>query len=326
MGSEVHVLTTGGTIASTSESGAARPTERGDELVEAVPELDEYADLRVEEVFQRGSINMDPEAVVTLGERAREVASDVDGVVVLHGTDTMEESAYYLDLGLDLDVPVVFTGAQRRPDEVSPDGPANMIAAVQAASSDLLAGHGGVYVAFNDEIHAARDVTKSHTSKLETFESPGKGPVAERTRSGLRPFRRPGSRTIDLPLQTTTARIEMIKSAIDVGKWPVEAAREAGVDGLVVEGTGIGNVSEELGRALVTALKNGLLVVITSRCHAGAVQPVYGTPGGGKTLHDAGAFLAGDLPAHKARVKLLLALEKTRNTTELRELFERTSD
>lgn len=309
MAREVVVLSTGGTIASTGNGEAATPQMRGAELVDAVPELSTYAELAVRDVAQIPSFDMDLETMSDVRDAAAEAADGgADGVVVTHGTDTMEESAYVLDLTLDLDVPVVFTGAQRRPDEVSSDGPANLRTAVRAASHERFRGHGGVYVAFDTELHAARDVTKAHTSALGSFESPDKGPVASFDRAGVRVHRSPGSYSESLPVTSSDAAVPMVKSAAGVGARQVEFAVSAGVDGLVVEGTGLGNTTSAIGTAVASATDEGIPVVVASRCHAGTTAPVYGTDGGGQTLVDRGVIQAGDLPAHKARLKLALAL------------------
>lgn len=320
----VTVLSTGGTIASTSNADGATPSKSGADLVDAVPQLAEHADIEVREVAQTPSFDMDPSTIATVARATRDAADNgADGIVITHGTDTMEETAYYLDLVLDLDVPTVLTGAQRRPDEVSSDGPSNMITAVRAATSDHLAGHGGVYIAFDEVLHAARDVTKRHTSHLTAFESPDKSPVLHFTRAGVRTFRAPGSRSGTVDVTETTADVALIKTGVGIGDRQVRAALEGDVDGLVVEGTGLGNTTSELGAAITEAVADGLPVVITSRCHGGAVAPVYGTPGGGETLQANGVIDGGDLPAHKARVKLMLLLEATEgDITAVRSAFE----
>ncbi|MFB6170035.1 MAG: asparaginase [Haloarculaceae archaeon] len=300
----VEVLSTGGTIASTDQEGGAAPTESGEALVEAVPGLDEHATVSVTEVCQRHSANMDTDAVAAVARAVRE--SDADGVVVTHGTDTMEESAYYLDLVLDDAVPVVFTGAQRRPDEVSPDGPANLRTAVRAAVHDRI--DAGVFVAFDDELHAARDVTKAHTSKLGTFESPGKGPLGLFTREGVEWYREPRSYSASVDALETDATVPIVPSACGVGRGAVDDALDRGADGLVLAATGLGNARAVLGEAVADAVEGGTPVVVASRCHAGPTAAVYGSGGGGRQLASAGARFAGDLPPWKARLKLMLGV------------------
>jgi len=306
---EVTVLSTGGTIASTGDEEGATPGLSGSELVDAVPEIADYADLTVRDVAQIPSFDMDFRTMHEVGVAAGDAAdAGADGVVVMHGTDTMEESAYALDLTGELDVPVVFTGAQRRPDEHSPDGPANLLTAVRAATHSRLQ-TGGVYVAFDTELHAARDVTKGHTSALGTFVSPDTGPVATFDREGVRIHRPPRSYSDTLPVTRTSADVAIVPSAAGVGRRQVDTALEAGVDGLVVEGTGLGNATGAIGDAVADAIEADVPVVVSSRCQAGATAGVYGSRGGGLTLRNHGAAMAGDLPAHKARIKLAFACE-----------------
>ena len=319
------ILSTGGTIASTSGEAGATPSKSGDDLVAAVPELASYADIEVVEVVQTPSFDMDLGSLATIAKRIRTaVENGAEGAIVTHGTDTMEESAYYLDLVLDLDAPVVLTGAQRRLDEVSPDGPSNLLTAVRMASHERFRGTGGVYIAFDEELHAARDVTKQHTSKLSAFVSPEKCPIARSTREGVRVHREPGSRSISIDALASTATVPMVKTGVGVGARQVTDALGMDADGIVVEGTGLGNTTSALGDAIADAIETGVPVVITSRCQAGAVAPVYGTAGGGETLRAHGVIEGGDLPAHKARLKLLLLIEAlgTDDMGALREAFE----
>ena len=319
----VRVLSTGGTIASKrAGTDGASPSLSGEELVATVPALDEYANVEVEEITRTSSTDIGFETLFDLREAiATAAADDVDGVVVTHGTDTMEESAYFVDLLSAVEIPVAFTGAQRRPDEVAADGPANVLAAVRAASHDRLLAAGGTYVVFDEAVHAARDVTKTHTSKLGTFQSPEKGPVGALTREGIRFFREPGTRTPRLDASHPIPRVRMVKTAIDVGASGIEAALAADVDGIVLEAAGLGNTTAALGDAVKAAIEAGTPVVVTSRCHAGAVQPVYGRAGGGATLADHGAIFAGDLPAHKARIKLALALDSDPDLEAVGDVF-----
>jgi L-asparaginase len=322
MSSEVVVISTGGTIASTQDETAATPQKSGTELIDAVPELSEYATLSVRDIAQVPSFDMDLDTIADIGDAVVDVAADgADGVVVTHGTDTMEESAYVLDATHDFDIPVVFTGAQRRSDELSPDGPANVLAAVRAATHDRLRAAGGVYIAFDMELHSPRDVTKTHTSALGTFASPDKGPIASFTRGAIRFHRQPGSYSETIGATRSFADVRMIKSAVGIGSRQVDTAIEQGVDGLVIEGTGLGNATSALGNAIEGAVEEGIPVVVASRCHAGSTEPVYGTDGGGQTLVDNGAVHAGDLPAHKARLKLVLALAAVEDPLAAAEYF-----
>ncbi|WP_276301083.1 asparaginase [Halorussus lipolyticus] len=311
----VHVIATGGTIASTPDEEGASPSLDGADLLESVPDLSAHADLSVESVSQLPGFDMDFETMAEVAERASEAAeSGGDAIVVTHGTDTMAETAYFLDLTCSLSVPVVVTGAQRRLDEPSSDAPANLLTAVRAGTHSRV--DEGVFLAFDDELHAGRDVRKTHSHKLSAFSSPNDGPVATVTRDGLRFHREPESESVylpvegeDAPVEAPDARVEMVVSAAGVDGAQVERAVEANADGLVIAGTGLGNTTGELGETVRDAIESGVPIVLTSRCGAGSTGAVYGTAGGGKTLQDRGAIPGGDLAPWKARVKLALALD-----------------
>jgi L-asparaginase len=356
----VHVIATGGTIASTPDEDGAAPSLSGEDLLDAVPDLESEASLTVESVSQVPGFDMDFEIMAEVGERAqaavesdgggpdagRQTASSEqslasardDAIVVTHGTDTMAETAYFLDLTRSLPVPVVLTGAQRRLDEPSSDAPSNLLGAVRAATHRRV--EEGVFLAFDDELHAARDVRKVHSHKLAAFASPNDGPVATLTRDGVRFHREPRSESVHLPVTETDAdtdagddtRVEMVVSAAGVDGQQVERALESGADGLVVAGTGLGNTTTELGEAIADAVEEGTPVVLTSRCGAGSTGAVYGTPGGGKTLQEAGAIPGGDLAPWKARLKLALALdvvavaESEEGVNEVARYFEDSSE
>lgn len=321
--SSIQILTTGGTIASAHSEDGAVPSKSGSDLVDAVPELADYAAVSVENVMNELSFTLDFDALATLSGAVDEAAaSDVDGVVITHGTDTMEESAYFLDLVSNIDIPIVFTGAQRRPDEVSPDGPSNLLCAVRVAASDAFEGADGVFIAFNDTVHAARDATKSHSTNVNAFSSPEGGPVATLQRKTIRLHRQPTSRSVSLPANRPTAQVEIVKSTTGIGGEQLQDALSRGAEGIVVEATGIGNVTAELGQAIQAAIQRDVPIVITSRCYAGSVEPVYGTTGGSQTLHEQGALFADAIPAHKARLKLALAIEASENVDQAKTAFK----
>ncbi|ELY96354.1 asparaginase [Natrialba taiwanensis] len=317
----VHVIATGGTIAGTTSETGTVPTESGRDLLEAYPESVERidVDIELEQLTQTPSSELAFDHLVELAARVRAVASDVDGVVILHGTDTIEETAYYLDLVLDVNSPVVCTGAQRPHDAISPDGPANVRGALAAASHEHV--RSGSYVFFNDRLHAARPVTKRHSSNLAAYDSGNYGPVAERTPEGLWFYRRPESLSTMIPVRDVTATVEIVATSTDTTGSQIVAAVDRGVDGLVVDGLGLGNVPGAVADAIRTAVGDGVDVVITTRCRDGVVSPVYGADGGAAVLEEAGAMFASNLSAQKARIKLLAALS-TRPDRPIRPLFD----
>lgn len=318
----VQVVSTGGTIASTGDGvdSGKTPTESGEALLEAVPELESIASIDVVDVCHVSGFQMDFErAASALDACERAGADGVDGVVVTHGTDTMAETAYYADSVLETDIPVVFTGSQRSFDQLGTDGPTNLLAAVETAADERFRDAGGVYLAFNDGVHAARDVVKAHTSKLETFVSTERGPIAEFAPSGLRLLREPGRYAPRFPGERIDpeVRIVLVTNAMGVDGTTVERALESGTDGIVVAGTGLGNTTGPLGTTLESALDGGVPVVLCSRCHAGTTAGVYGGDGGARTLVDAGAVLGGDLPSWKARLTLALSVSAGRDVNEV---------
>jgi L-asparaginase len=317
------VVSTGGTIASTSSDEGATPTKEGHELIDAVPELEEYSTIDVEQIAQVPSFEMDRETLETIGHRVKEIDADdsVDAIIITHGTDTMEETAYYLDVALQPETPVFLTGAQRRPDEVSPDGPSNLLTSFQAAAAFNNRMGEGVFIAFNEEIHAAQSVTKTHTSKLETFTSVDTGPVATMTHSGITIHREPQSETDHIPTCSVDSAVYTIASGIGVTGDLIDSAVEHDADGFVINGTGLGNVTRGLGNRIKKCTGEGIPVIVASRCLEGQTAPVYGSVGGGEKLREYGALFADDLSTQKARIKLMLALNACEDREEIQQFF-----
>ena len=263
-------------------------------------ELDDFASVP--------SFDMHGDLVVELADRVREHCrrEDVAGVVVTHGTDTMEESVYVVDRLLDSDAAVVFTGAQRAADEPDTDGPRNLRDAIRVALAPEARGRGAL-VAFAGELHAAREARKVDTSALRAFGSPGYGPVGHVDGEDV-VFRRRPDRRPPLPRPAEPLpRVDLIRLHAGSDDRFLRASLESGSRAIVLEGTGRGNASERVVPGVEAAVRAGVPVVVCSRCVAGRVEPVYGR-GGGKDLADAGATFAGDLAGPKARVLLQLAL------------------
>ncbi|WP_408960481.1 asparaginase [Natrinema sp. 74] len=319
----VTLLSTGGTIASTATDTGATPTQTGAELLKTVPELETYATLSVESVAQIPSYEMDARTLETIADRVGELDADptVDVVVITHGTDTMEETAYYLDVTVRPETSVILTGAQRRPDEVSSDGPSNLLTAVRAGVAFADRGAGGTFVAFNETLHSARTVTKAHTSALEAFCSRNTGPVATVDRNGVAIHRPPRSETRPIETTSLAATVFTIKSGSAVTGDLLEAALERDADGIVIEGTGLGNATAGIADAVRDAIDANIPVVVTSRCLEGRVTPVYGGDGGGERLRKYGAIFADDLSAQQARLRLTLALEAFNDPEAIRAAF-----
>ena len=314
----VQVLATGGTIASRpGVDGRVVASDDVSLLLEAAGHVDGL-DVRAAEVFRVGSYRLTIGDVLHLARRVRQAAREADGVVVTHGTDTMEESAYLVDLLHDGPQPVVFTGAQRNAHAVDGDGPRNLRDAVQLAGHPTAAGLGAV-VAMAGRVLAARYVTKVHTVALQAFGAAAAGQLGEIDADGVRVVSLPRRGPVfDLDaVPDELPRVDVVPLQLGVDGTFVRAAREAGAQGIVLEAFGAGNVTPAVLDETEKALADGVVVLVSSRCHAGSVSPIYGA-GGGADLAAAGAVLAGDLRAPKARLLLTLALATTADSSAAR--------
>ena len=304
----VVVVSTGGTIAMRPDASTGKlvPAMSGEELVEMLA-WPEAPPLELDDFARVPSFDVHGELALSLAVRVNEQADrrDVAGVVVTHGTDTMEESVYLIDRLLRSDRPVVLTGAQRGADDRDTDGPRNLRDAVRVAASGQARGRGAM-IAFGGEIHAAREVRKAHTSALRAFDSPGYGPIGHVDLNTVT-FQRLPIRRAPLPVPERLASVDLIRLHAGSDARFIRAAVKSGARAIVLEGTGRGNANDQVVEGIGEAVAAGVQVIVCSRCVAGRVEPVYGR-GGGRDLADAGALFAGDLAGPKARVLLQLAL------------------
>jgi L-asparaginase len=319
---KVVVISTGGTIASRFDAATGRTvaSQRGEDLLAQVPGLAEVAALEVDDFATIPSFDLTIGAAHRLAVRIGEqlARAEVAGVVVTHGTDTMEESCYLADLLVASDKPVVFTGAQRAHDDPTPDGPRNLLAAVRTAAAPVARGLGAV-ICFADQIHAARDVTKVSTSALATFRSYDKGALGEVDAERVILHRRPALRQT-FQIERLEGRVPLIRLCLGFDVGLAEAALERGASGLVIEAFGRGNGPAALVPVVRGAVDAGVPVVVTSRCPTGRVEPIYGK-GGGKDLLEAGAIFAGDLKGPKARLLLMVLLSSPASRERIAENF-----
>ncbi len=319
---KVVIVTTGGTIAEKADkAGGAVPTVSGNDLIAAVPGLKDLAEINVVNFSNIDSSQMTPEIWAKLSAKVSEIlnAADVRGVVVTHGTDTMAESAYFLDLTVTSDKPVVFTGAMRDASDLSPDGPANLFNAVRQVCSKEAADW-GVTITLNEYVNAARYVRKTQTTNVQTFNSGEKGYLGYIQGNRVTRFNDRPPRTV-LPLPEKLPPVALLTTyAGDEGDF-VRYAVDSGAKGIVLEAVGSGNVNAKVFEAVKYALSKDVTVVITTRPPHGAVYPIYGDQGGGLTLQKAGAILGGNLDGPKARLLLMLALPHVKDRSELAKLF-----
>ena len=299
----VSLITTGGTIASrrVSDGGPVTSSLAGDDLVTMLRDIPSGISIAVDEFANIGSYAMTLGSAFELARRIRETLADpsISGVVVTHGTDTMEESAFMADLVVGSDKPVVFTGAQRAADEADPDGPRNLADATRLAAAPEARGLGAL-ICFEQEFHAARDVSKSHASRVDSFVSQEHGKLGEIDGERIIVHRRPTLRRT-YEAAAVAEEVELVSLGIGTTGAHLRFAAANGARAIVIEGFGRGNATPAVTEAAIEAVRAGIPVVMTTRSPRGRVKPIYGN-GGGRTLADAGVIFAGDLSARKARV------------------------
>lgn len=325
MKKKVNLVFTGGTISMQVDPvvGAAIPVLSGEQILMNVPGLDALTDFEITNFAKLPGPHMTPALMLELAEVVKKILAQEDtcGVVITHGTDTLEETAYCLDLLIDSDKPVALVGAMRNSSELGWDGPPNLIAAVRTVMCDSARGL-GVLVVFNDEINAASEVTKIHTEAINTFASPDFGQLGIVDKDRVLILRRPAFYE-HIETSALDAHVDIIKMAAGVDDRLIRYAVDSGAHGLIIEALGRGNIPTYAMPGITYATERGIPIVIVSRCLRGRVLDTYGYAGGGHELRQMGAILGGYLPGQKARIKLMLALGKTKDLNEIREIFEK---
>ncbi len=315
---------TGGTISMRIDpvTGGAIPALSGEEIIALVPGLEEIAEFDVVNFALWPGPHVTPSRMMDLAVKVKEKLADkrIAGAVITHGTDTLEETAYLLDLAIDDDKPIVLVGAMRNSSELSWDGPGNLFSAVRAAIDTKTRGLGTI-VAMNDQLIAAADATKTHTESNETFQSRDFGPIGLVDKDRVIVVRRPVQRE-HIATGRIEERVDVIKMFAGADGRFINFAVDDGARGLVIEALGRGNVTVPSLPAIERAIGEGLPVVITSRCPRGRVLDTYAYEGAGRQLKKMGAILGGMLPGHKARIKLMLMLGADWSIEQIRESFE----
>jgi L-asparaginase len=321
---KVVVLTTGGTIAMRYDAaaGGSVPAVNGAELVAAVPPLAGICDIEVREFSNVPSPHITPALMLRLGQTAEEILAgrDVLGLVITHGTDTLEETAFFLDLYTRGEKPICLTAAMRNAADLSCDGPHNILCAVRTAASAGARGK-GVLVVMNEEIHAAVEVTKIHSANPGAFDSPSWGPLGYVDEDQVIIHRESLCRQNIHP-ERIEEDVHLVKMAAGMDDFFFRCLIEKKARGIVVEALGRGNVPPAAFAGIREAIAGHIPVVLTSRCPGGRVLGVYAYEGGGRQLLEAGAISAGELNGQKARLKLMLALGVTGDPQKLAELFK----
>ena len=309
----VQLIATGGTIAMKIDpvKKAPVPAISGDDLMATVPDVAKYAKVEVNNLSNVPSDYMDPVRWTALTKAVEETLKrpDVAGVVVSHGTDTLEETAFWLDTTVKSDKPVILIGAQRNASSSDFDGPRNLLNAVRIAVDDQAKGKGAM-LAMNNQINAARYVTKTHTANVETFQSGSYGLIGEVYADKVVIDRAPLRRQHVPIVASEMPRVDIVAMYGGADDRMLRSAVDQGAKGIVVQALGMGNVNMPMFEGIKYALSKGVPVVISTRVHNGRVMANYGFEGGGKTLADAGAIMAGDLTPQKSRILLMLLLQQ----------------
>ena len=322
----IYILATGGTIAG-SGSGAldtsyTSGTVTVDKLIAAVPDINKIATIKGEQISNIGSQEMNNEVWFKLANRVNELLTSgkADGIVITHGTDTMEETAYFLNLVVKSDKPIVMVGAMRNSGSLSADGPLNIYNAVNVAMCKKAVGK-GVMVVMNDEIHAAREVTKTNTTAVDTFKSPNSGKIGTVFYGNVKFYMNPVRKhtvnsAFDITKIKELPRVDIIYSHSNDNPDFVNLAVKNGAKGIINAGMGNGNPFPSALEALGEAVKSGVVVVRDSRVGSGE------TTLNGEVDDNKYGFLASDnLNAQKARVLLMLALTQTTDKAKIQEFF-----
>ncbi|WIE01082.1 asparaginase [Latilactobacillus curvatus] len=315
---KILVLHTGGTIAmSADEDGAVAPTDQNP--VAGFEKLfDNQLIIESEEFANLPSPHITPAVMLNLKNRIQQAEEDgIDGVVVTHGTDTLEETAYFLDLTLPNNIPVVVTGAMRSSNEIGADGLHNLISAVWTAASDD-AHDKGVLVVMNDEIHTARYVTKTHTTNVATFRTPTFGPIGLVSKHNANFFQEL-IRSEICDIKTLVEPVYLLKVYAGMDGTLFDAINQPNTKGLVIEALGAGNLPPATLPAVQALLDRNIPIVLVSRCFNGIAEDVYDYQGGGVKLKQMGVTFCQGLNGPKARLKLQVGLSAGKTGAALKE-------
>lgn len=320
----IMIIFTGGTFSMKIDksTGGAIPHFHGNQLLEMIPDAAKYANISMYEFGMYPGPHMTPELMFDLSKKVNEYIQldEIDGIILTHGTDTLEETAYLLDLTVKTPKPIVVIGAMKTSSEPDWDGPRNLLDAIHVCNNPN-SKNMGVLVCLNGEINAASEVTKTHTEDIETFRSLDFGALGF-VDGGNVIFNR-------MPKNLETIKTDKIESNVDIIKIYTgitdkffKFSVDSGTVGIVIEALGVGNVPPKAFDGIKYAVDNKVPVVLVSRCPTGETLDIYSYPGAGKWIKELGVIFTDYLNGQKARVKLMLALGKTMDLNELHKIFE----
>ena len=319
MTKKILVLHTGGTISMQADASGAVVTSQDNPMNHVTNPL-KGIEVHALDFLNLPSPHIKPKHMLALYHKIKEEADNYDGVVITHGTDTLEETAYFLDTMEIPLMPIVLTGAMRSSNELGSDGVYNYLSALRVASDDKAADK-GVLVVMNDEIHAAKYVTKTHTTNVSTFQTPTHGPLGLIMKQEILYFKTAEPR-VRFDLDYIQGLVPIISAYAGMTDELIDMLDLEQLDGLVIQAFGAGNVPKETAQKLENLLQKGIPVALVSRCFNGIAEPVYAYQGGGVQLQRAGVFFVKELNAQKARLKLLIALNAGLKGQALKDYME----
>ena len=319
MPKKILVLHTGGTISMQADASGAVVTSQDNPMNHVTNPL-KGIEVHTLDFFNLPSPHIKPKHMLALYHKIKEEADNYDGVVITHGTDTLEETAYFLDTMKIPNRPIILTGAMRSSNELGSDGVYNYLSALRVASDDKSADK-GVLVVMNDEIHAAKYVTKTHTTSVGTFQTPTHGPLGLIMKQEILYFKTAEPR-VRFDLKHIQGLVPIISAYAGMTDELIDMLDLDHLDGLVIQAFGAGNIPKETAHKLDTLLQKGIPVALVSRCFNGIAEPVYAYQGGGVQLQNSGVLFVKELNAQKARLKLLIAINAGLKGQALKDYME----
>jgi len=321
----ILIVFTGGTFSmkiDTKKSGGAVPRYSGKELLKKIPEAKKLANISFYDFGKYPGPHVTPEIMMQLSRQLKKklAEKEYDGIVITHGTDTLEETAYLIDLTIKTKVPIVFTGSMKNSSEPDWDGPNNLIDSIQVCLNENSRGM-GTLVCMHGEVNAASEVTKIFSNEFETFQSLDFGMLGFVLKDKVVYNRLPRFLEI-IDTNKINTNVDLLTVYAGMDEKFFKHSADSGVDGLVIEALGVGNVPPAAFKGVEYVIKKNIPVVLVSRCPAGETDYIYSYPGAGRHLHNLGVIFTDYLNGQKARIKLMLALSKTTDRKILKKIFE----
>jgi len=321
----ILLVLTGGTFSmkiDKKKSGGAVPRYSGEELLKKIPEARKLANISFYDFGKYPGPHVTPEIMMELSKQLKRKLAEkkYDGIVITHGTDTLEETAYLIDLTIKTDIPIVFTGSMRNSSEPNWDGPKNLIDSIQVCLNENSGGM-GTLVCMHGAVNAASEVTKIFSNEFETFQSLDFGMLGFVQKGRVVYNRLPRFLEI-INTNKINTNVDLLTVYAGMDEKFFRHSADSGVDGLVIEALGVGNVPPAAFKGVKYVIKKNIPVVLVSRCPAGETDYIYSYPGAGRHLHNLGVIFTDYLNGQKARIKLMLALSKTTDRKILKKIFE----